>query len=149
MTTTATGRSATSADVDRDIADGAEGAIEPLMSGDSSSRRHRLPHQYATHHDQFAGWLGGVGTSQFVGRLEVVAEAKFAPAAVRRADGKPRTKPTGRHALSNYTSRASWPCDGNLVRTVLVDDPDDQGKCVVTRAARTARGSPLSGWDRA
>jgi hypothetical protein len=49
------------------------------MSGETSSSRHRLPHAYASQHDQFAGHLTQGETAQSIGRPEqpeILAQAE-------------------------------------------------------------------------
>jgi hypothetical protein len=86
MTTSATAASATSEGPEGDMGARHE---EPAISGETSSRNHRLSHQYAANHDQFPGWLEQGGTDQSVGRPVVLAEVNVGKPAVSRADSKP------------------------------------------------------------
>jgi hypothetical protein len=45
-------------------------------SGETSSSKHGLPHQYAANHDQFAGWLPTGGTAQSIGQPEIRTQAE-------------------------------------------------------------------------
>jgi hypothetical protein len=77
----------------------AAGRAEPPKSGETSSTRHALVHQYAANHDQFPGWLEQGCTAQSVGRPVILAEASVGSAAVSRADK--RTSPRRRKAESS------------------------------------------------
>jgi hypothetical protein len=69
---------------------------------DSSSSRHRLPHQYAAQSEQFPGWMGNGQTAQSL-RPEVLAEKRTETSAART--DKPLATSRPRHKSSRKASR--------------------------------------------